>query len=62
MTDAIVATLPLTAVQLDVLTKLAGKGRILMDVDTTFLRRPNQREAARAVLSALRRTNALQKA
>lgn len=62
MTEPIVATLPLTAVQLDVLTKLAGKGRILMDVDTTFLRRPNQREAARVLLSALRRTNALQKA
>lgn len=59
-TPPIVATLALTAGQLDALTKLAGKGRVLMDVDPNFLRRRDQREAARAVLSTLRRLNAAQ--
>lgn len=59
-TSTIVAHIALTAIQLDALTRLAGKGRVLMDVDPNFLRRRDQREAARTVLSTLRRLNAAQ--
>lgn len=58
MSAPVVAFLPLTAVQLDALTKLAGKGRVFMDVDPTFLGHPRKREVARSVLTTLRRLNA----
>lgn len=48
--------LPLTRAEAKALLALAGKGRVLMDVDRSFLRQPTQRDAGRRALKRLRDT------
>ena len=48
--------LPLTRAEAHALLSLARKGRVLLDVDRTFLRHPDQRAAARRAVDRLRLT------
>lgn len=51
--------LPLSRAEAKALLALAGRGRVLLDVDPTFLRQPHRREAGRRAVQRLRLTIAL---
>jgi len=48
--------LPLTRAEAHALLSLARKGRVLLDVDKSFLARPDQRAAGRRAVDRLRLT------